>query len=188
MSEKPRTIVPLGLVQKEVGEWSRQNFGDQQSKFDGTIMGPRNPLFGLIEEFGEACESETPEEYKDAIADIGIYLCDYASREGIELSYLMPMPELIREYEVSDTYKKAYAALGRLARCTLKRDQGIRDFLEPDHYTQYRDQAITCLLAALAALSRLAGFDFLLALSDTWKNIVKKRDWKSDPSKGETSP
>jgi hypothetical protein len=179
-----RAILPIGRVQKEVGEWSIANFGDQTSKFDGTTMGPRNPLLGMIEEIGEACESTTADEFKDAIGDVGIYLCDYASREGIVLAALIPMPELIREYEVSDTYKKLYAAAGRLCRCTLKRDQGIRDFMDQDHYAKYRDEAITCLIAALAAISRLNGFDFLHIVGETWVKIVSKRDWKTDPSKG----
>ena len=66
-----------------------RNFGAQPSY---------RPLLGAVEELGELTHAHlkgeqgirhTPEaitaKKKDALADIIIYLCDYASREGLDL-------------------------------------------------------------------------------------------------------
>lgn len=76
----------LRRLQDEVGEWSRENFGDQPSY---------RPLLGAVEEVGELAHAHlkreqgirTNEDHRrkqlDAIGDIVIYLADYCSREGI---------------------------------------------------------------------------------------------------------
>lgn len=82
-------VFRLCYFQTEVGEWSRYNFGDQPST---------NPLLGLTEEVGELSHAHlkglqgirhTPDEIRDmkadAVADIMVYLADYAEREGIDL-------------------------------------------------------------------------------------------------------
>ncbi len=79
----------LCYFQSEVGQWSRDNFGDQPST---------NPLLGITEEVGELSHAHlkglqgirhTPEEIGemkvDAVADILVYLADYTEREGIDL-------------------------------------------------------------------------------------------------------
>lgn len=79
----------LHILQKEVGQWSLNNFGDQSST---------NPMLGLVEEVGELSHAHlkgiqgirhTPAEVRamkmDAVADIMIYLADYCEREGIDL-------------------------------------------------------------------------------------------------------
>jgi len=90
----------LALIQSEVAKWSRVNFGDQVSKATDQVLGSLSPLLGLVEEVGELShvtlkhhqgirgyddEQKYQEERDDAVGDILIYLCDYASREGISL-------------------------------------------------------------------------------------------------------
>jgi len=78
----------LRQIQQEVKEWSLKNFENQQSW---------KPLLGAVEEIGELSHAHLKasqgirthenhdDDKKDALADIIIYLCDYASREGINL-------------------------------------------------------------------------------------------------------
>lgn len=75
-------------IQKEVYQWSKQNFGDQPSW---------RPLLGIGEELGELnhaylkraqgirTNEDHEEGIRDAVADIMIYLCDFCSRENIDL-------------------------------------------------------------------------------------------------------
>lgn len=78
----------LMRLQREVGVWSRKNFGKQSS---------HRPLLGAVEEIGELCHAHlkgeqrirhTPDEIRamriDAVADVVIYLADYCEREGID--------------------------------------------------------------------------------------------------------
>lgn len=79
----------LCYFQKDVEQWSFDNFGPQPST---------NPLLGLTEEVGELSHAHlkglqgirhTPEQIqamkKDAVGDIVVYLADYCAREGIDL-------------------------------------------------------------------------------------------------------
>ncbi len=81
--------ISLRQLQSEVGEWSYDNFGLQQSY---------RPLLGIGEELGELNHAHLKREqgirgkqdYReaqmDAIGDLVIYLCDYCAKEGIDLS------------------------------------------------------------------------------------------------------
>lgn len=90
----------LQELQREIGEWSQQQFGDNVSKWTGQKMFSQNALTGLVEEVGELnhvtiCRHQGRRGYNerqkyekdrnDAVADIMIFLCDYAQREGIDL-------------------------------------------------------------------------------------------------------
>lgn len=87
----------LPTIQREIGEWSRRNFGDQTSKATHQVLGSLAPLLGVTEELGELTHVvlkrhqgirgyDNYEKYKaerdDAVADLMIYLCDFAEREG----------------------------------------------------------------------------------------------------------
>lgn len=90
----------LKEMQGLVGSWSKQNFGDQVSKANGMTLGSLAPLLGVVEEVGELCHAtlkhhqgirgfDDPAKYEEAVidaaADIMVYLCDYAEREGFSL-------------------------------------------------------------------------------------------------------
>jgi NTP pyrophosphatase (non-canonical NTP hydrolase) len=89
--------VPLTFrwLQRMQYRWAVANFGDG-------CQTPRVPgfhtLLGIGEEFGELCHSHLKQEQcirgteaeheanaKDALADMIIYMCDYASRRGWDL-------------------------------------------------------------------------------------------------------
>lgn len=99
MSEKS-----LREIQAEVGRWSINNFGFQVSKRTGVELGSLAPLMGMGEELGElfhavlkhhqgiremALMSAYEEARNDALADILIYMCDFATREDVDLQAVL---------------------------------------------------------------------------------------------------
>lgn len=90
----------LRVIQREIREWSLRNFGQQVSKATGAELGSISPLLGIGEENGELChvvlkrhqgirgyddDAKYQSERDDAIADILVYLCDFANRENVDL-------------------------------------------------------------------------------------------------------
>jgi NTP pyrophosphatase (non-canonical NTP hydrolase) len=94
-----RRLKSLAQIQREIGEWATGQFGDNVSKWTGQTLGSLVPLGGVTEEVGELwhptiyrhqargfnTEAEYREAIEDGMSDLLIYLCDYASREGISL-------------------------------------------------------------------------------------------------------
>jgi len=87
----------LSQIQREIGEWSLRNFGDQTSKATHQVLGSLAPLLGVGEEYGELLHvvlkrhqgirgyndyAKYKAERDDAVADMMVYLCDFAEREG----------------------------------------------------------------------------------------------------------
>lgn len=87
-------------LQIEIGKWAKANFADNTSYITGQILGPIAPLLGMGEELGELHHAvlkrhqairgfDDDTKYKDArddaLADLLVYMCDFASREGIDL-------------------------------------------------------------------------------------------------------
>lgn len=194
----------LRKLQADVGEWSRHNFGEQDSKTVSTTyypdfltklahdvgkplteqvtiplrLGSLAPLLGIGEELGELDDASGSEAVDDAVADTLIYLCDYAEREGVQLADLELM-------EISAP--SLASAYGYLVHCVLKRHQGIRDFADAEYFEQERDKALAVLLTTLAEWtagfndSIQDGFSRLVELGElTFSNVVGKRDWTAE--------
>lgn len=168
----------LEEIQLEVAQWSTSNFGAQESKaYPDMILGSLAPLMGMMEEVGEWFSSETTAEQRDALADVGVYLCDYASREG----FILPEPELKPDPPGEDPLALLVMALGKLFHVTLKRHQGIRGFDNLDHYRKHRDAWVGQILNALVEYSE-TDFQtpFLEILDEVW-TTVRNRNWKNNP-------
>lgn len=103
-----RTDLPpantLHALQMEIGAWSRKNFGNQESKVTGNPLYSLAPLLGIVEELGELTHAvlkhhqgirgmddlDTYEAARDdAVADMLIYLCDFACREGFSIGAVL---------------------------------------------------------------------------------------------------
>jgi len=95
-----KAFLGLPVIQDAVAAWSQKNFGDQVSKVTGVSLHSLAPLLGIVEEVGELTHAvlkrhqgirgmDVPEVYEkardDALADILVYLCDFAAREGVDL-------------------------------------------------------------------------------------------------------
>jgi NTP pyrophosphatase (non-canonical NTP hydrolase) len=81
--------ITLKRLQAEIAPWEKHNFGDRPAW---------HPLLGVLEELGELSHAflkraqgirGTPEKHaadiRDACADLIIFLCDFATTEGIDL-------------------------------------------------------------------------------------------------------
>lgn len=173
-------------LQTQVGQWSEFNFGQQQSKVDPDLfLGSLAPLMGVTEEMGELIEALNIHDFKeveDALGDIGVYLCDYATREGFRLLHVLPTDNLRAS---NDHIENVVVALGRLYHVTLKRHQGIRGMDDPNTYTAKRDEAVGKLLQRLYQFAHgVHGWDYLCIVHETWKKVVQKRNWNVNPTDG----
>lgn len=168
----------LKTIQQNVGLWSLENFGQQQSKVDPDLfLGSLAPLMGIAEEIGELASAQYVEEVEDALGDIAIYLCDYAARENFQLQPLWPDNIIPATQDVSVLMKP----LGELFHCTLKRHQGIRGFDMFPTYVKARDKAVQDLLKAMVAVASGHGFSLPATIQSTWELVVAERDWKKNP-------
>ena len=196
-------------IQYEVGPWSLENFGHQETPYLTAVVGKCHtgsralrrplegvevrlgsmaPLMGLSEELGELFESGTNTDTKDAVGDLCIYLCDYCCREGIVIPY---RSELDRR-DIYDPGSGLVVYLGRLNRAHLKRHQGIRDMDNDVKFAAARLAAVGGFVFHLDLFVKehLAGngekplTNLVTILNETWNNIVKKRDWKADAAEG----
>lgn len=174
----------FGALVSQVGEWSRRNFGEQDS------LNEVAPLLGVVEElFSELPRAETRYDECDAYADACIFLADFASRCRCGESLLADMSiELFRDRELalgdrSIPYIEMQELLGDICKTVLKTRQGIRG-----HDRPLRDQSGFALqmIRFSQALARNYSdvADDCIPLKNmvwhTWHR-VSKRDWASNP-------
>ncbi|WP_153952952.1 hypothetical protein [Halosegnis longus] len=169
------------LLAKQVGEWSQDNFGDQPAMY---------PLTGAGEELGELTTSvlkraqgiDDAEKYdgdvgddaeRDSVADVAIYLADFASRAGIEVS------DQVRHYtrggatltdDPIECITELYQRYGSLCRY-------VND--EESSETQISLE-IARLLWQLDAFCQLKGWEFDDIVIETWEDVVEEREWDAD--------
>lgn len=170
----------LGQLQKEVGEWSQRNFGDQVSKAFRTPLYSIAPLLGIGEEIGELVSSQEEVDVVDAVGDIGVYLLDFCSRDEANLQWIAENPELFNGERPSFNWsaENLSARYGELCHVVLKRHQGIRGMNHLPTYISKRDQAISYLWRTLNSLRPVHPIT-----AKTWLKVAN-RDWVEDPSKG----
>ena len=199
-SDSASPINDLRELQAAVGQWSRSNFGEQESKhLVLSIPSPTHnaepfrypfplqslaPLLGLVEEIGEFARAKNHAEMKDALGDILIYLLDFCSRENTVLSpdstdwtpnIYTPQISLILTIEV-----------GKLCHAVLKRHEGIRGYDDDRKYFIHRDEAVANLFkivdTACQALFSESAFQVAKA---TFDGVVSKRNYKKSPSEAD---
>jgi NTP pyrophosphatase (non-canonical NTP hydrolase) len=113
----------LSEIQAEIQEWTKQ-FGtnisrDEDSMSYACSLDSLAPLLGMVEEIGELCHVTvyrhqgrgfTPAEARaakiDALADLLIFSCDYASREGIDLTSALNETWEKVQHRRRDSWKK----------------------------------------------------------------------------------
>ena len=181
-------------IQQLITEWSQKNFGDQVHSVSGVTMGSLNPLLGMGEEIGELgltyiSESlgteQDLEDRKDALADILIYMCDYAGREHVTLQFDLEksqnetVPQLTKT-PVKDMILHLSVAYSELLHATLKRSQGIRGYDDDFTYTSGRDMVLSRMTIILCAIAAEEGVNLLEALNEVAQKVLK-RDWVENP-------
>lgn len=174
----------LQEIQREVADWSFANFGTQVSKITGAELGSLAPLLGLFEEYAElikATEQEDDEEIRDALGDIGVYLCDFCSRDQALLPIVYP-------FAIEETTDRLLYSLGELCHVVLKHHQGIRGYDNLHKYTQQRGIFIRRLLVALNARCLNDFNETFDAIVETTWTKVKQRNWAKHQVDAHTRP
>lgn len=194
-------MLSLFDLQQQVCSWSLKNFGHNLSKrkeycniTDGQkytfcpAIGPAlystAALMGMAEELGELYQDGKSEDHLDACGDFMIYFLDYCGREGVWLSELVAKSDHDFENDKA-TADVIVAKLGKLFHCNLKCHQGIREFANPEYFIEQRNKAIIELFWALDAfVNGDFGKTTLEVASETWQEVVSKRNWVDDSKAG----
>lgn len=173
----------LSEIQKAVYGWSVVQFPRNT---------PLEPLEGIFEEAGELAHARvkrrqgirhTPEQCvameRDAIGDMGIYLCDFVGRAGL----------CVDMFEERAAMRVAIHRNGRLS---SDRSFGLLASRVGHLVNSYNASCLHTndvgdVLGCLIYYAEVRGWDFLEILNETWAR-VGKRDWRSDPvAAGESS-
>lgn len=187
-------------LQREVGAWSEENFGDQPAV---------NPLLGIGEELGElvahlesdddredvvsrddledVAGHDVPGEHeRDCVGDVLVYLVDFCHRRGVDAQRAFADGRsgdaAVEGLESGASHDGplygVVAALGRLNRSVLKRRQGIRlDDPRVGHEAERR--AIASLLGHLDDFARDRGYTLEECVQVAWYDEVTDREWDS---------
>ncbi len=161
-------------LQNEVGEWSRENFGEQPDV---------NPFMGVAEEFGELVESvdlnsEPIDEEIDSMGDILVYLADFCSIRGIDYQKAY---DRSKEYNSikEDHFEQFIIHYGKLTRSVLKQRQGIR--LDEDRVGEEAElEALSNIILVLDSFAEKRGYTIEMCINRAWDNEVSDREWDAD--------
>lgn len=161
----------LQQLQRENLEWQERNFPDQTA---------HQALLGVVEEAGELAEALGADppyaEFFDAVADTAIFLTNYASKHGWDLGTMWAW-----RHAAEMPPRPLPILIGRLCRCQLKIEQGIRG--SADEHKQRGYEAACALLAHLEHLCALMGRSFVEVVMQTWDE-VRLRDWQANKLDG----
>ncbi len=200
-------------IQQQIGQWSRQNFGGQETPYLETyaagsirpgvkrdktdrpglkssvalVVALRSlaPLMGVVEEIGEFFALGSPVDKRDALGNVAVYLCDYTAREGLVYPDITDAPP----DEVLPAINGMVANLGKIFHCHLKRHQRIRDMHDDTTFTTARNAALNAFAWHLERVARAHTDTDVLTLlnetwNETWNEIVSKQDWRADAAAG----
>ena len=169
----------LAEIQAAVGRWSSVNFPANT---------PLEPLEGLIEELGECAHARlkrrqgirhTPEECiameRDAIGDMGIYLCDFAARVGIDLATATRVSLAQHDgWGEGDAGRFAELAVNTVAVAGT-----YHDAADPGQ-SMLMVTDVGDVVISLGRYAEARGWNFLEILNETWAK-VSRRDWVARP-------
>ncbi len=166
-------------IVKQIGDWSRENFGDQSG--DGLILDRIAPLLGVVEEGMEAILARSETDIVDAVADILIFLSDYVVRSGFPIDEFVDIlitPPKTRSINFT-------CVAGRMCAAELKRVQGIRNGRDDSWYRGQQRIAISGLVAWCHSMLPLGCKRLVECFRSTWQE-VKKRNWREFKKDGVT--
>lgn len=198
-----KTIFELST---EITKWSKANFGNTPVtsldiiEFNAKGENPLKinavvelnwmaPLLGMGEEIGELskqCMSDMVRwhdhhEVVDAIADIGIYFCDYLGRRNVrmDLNKFSPIPA---PKHFTTMLASAY---GSILHCELKCSQKIRGMDDPTAFLKANRNACGMFYESLAMGCQLfVGKELEEVIDSVFTAKVSKRDWKKNKETG----
>lgn len=143
------------------------------------------PFWGLAEEIGElhaalnvpTIEANYLDEVIDAIADIGIYFCDYLARRKTIYDFRQ-MGDHAAKLDLSIAY-------GKLVHCELKHAQKIRGMGETEAFNAAHREACLTFFKTLDYVSFAnSGLPIEEVIDRTFQETVSKRNWKKNAATG----
>ena len=173
----------LQEIQTEQAEWSAYNFGPSV---------PSQQLMGIAEEVAELLMSHVSDDdsRKDAIADAGVFLLNYASAKQLDIQECIEKAAAERftfadvrvDHEL-DSVVDLQIFIGRLCHHQLKTEQNIR--LNENHPEKIK-MYVGLMAMALDGVARsYCKSDLLTEINKTWES-VRLRDFKKFPNNGRT--
>jgi NTP pyrophosphatase (non-canonical NTP hydrolase) len=150
----------LADCQRELKPWQKHNFPNSQ---------PFEPLLGIVEEVGELQMADNKKEMDDAIADILVYLCDYANRFNIDAVVALNVA-MAQEVFIDIT-----AIVGKLCHYHLKCVQGIR--YTSEEYEMNRQLYVGRIILWLVEQH---GDSYVATCLETEWAKVRQRDWQKN--------
>lgn len=180
-------------IQAQVCAWNMEQFGYQPTDRLGVccdengkvsvFLGHVAPLLGLVEELGELHEAVSGADFEDAVGDMMIYMCDYCGRQGVT----MPHNPQVAPDDRYDPITGLVVSVGRLSHANLKRFQNIRGMDNDEAFAEAQNKAVIGFVWHMEELVRARTKTTLVAILNTvWRNVVRKRDWKANPTTGTT--
>jgi hypothetical protein len=160
----------LKTMQAEAAIWTRYNFPDQRTY---------QPLLGMVEELGELWDAETTSLQLDALADMLIFATNFCTHLGLDV---VEVWQHRRPFSISGTQGHARAmssALGRVAHCQLKQEQGIRG--DQETHRRNLSNELGALFSVLDDRARSFGEGVVALAFRVWREEVKPRNWRPIP-------
>lgn len=156
-------------LQEEQKPWVARNFPNRD---------PGDPLFGMFEEYAELLIADSIDEVKDAVADITIFLTDFCNTNNLNLDQIVFLgrKEDLSWMDQSQLQNAIGYTIGQISHHFLKRKQNIRGTFR--EHTEAIETRISELIGILRHFSNSFKFSYEQAVTDTWNNIVSKREWR----------
>jgi len=156
-------------MQIELMRWERHCFGLQPA-WTG--------MAGIFEEFGELEEARNSDDIIDAVGDVLVFSSNMLVKYRIGV---MPMFMALKNMVIRGLDRSGYISdAGWLSHCTLKAEQGIRNYSDPE--TARRDVCVATMRIMRHLQPHAAAFG--ADLSKIYLKVgseVLDRDWKARP-------
>lgn len=192
----------MPILMVEISNWAVANFGNTpvtslrvlQNGFP--VLQAHNvitivelnwiaPFFGIAEEISElhsalnvpVIEEKYLDNVIDAVADIGIYFCDYLARRKT-IYDLRSIPIDCAALDLSIPY-------GKIAHCELKHAQKIRGMDDLGKFGEAHKSACASFFNTLNNVSLAnSGLPIEEIIDRTFQETVSKRNWKLNSANG----
>lgn len=170
----PAGIDPIDWLQVRLAAWeARQPFHTASAL----------PVaLGIVEECGELADAHSSAAIVDALGDIAIYTCQFATRHRLAMSVLIAESNEAPDFpHAGGRWRMVTASAGAVAHLALKREQGIREGALPAE--EYRAKLAGAIVRLLADVSDAANRNLAECFTTTAATILT-RDWRADPVGG----
>jgi NTP pyrophosphatase (non-canonical NTP hydrolase) len=158
---------PISALQLRLYRWEVTSFGYQDET---------KPTLGISEELGELAEAKTNDEILDAIADVGIYALQLATKLRLDAGVLIwEALENPADYRLDLPLPQAACAInGRISHVILKSSQGIRGMGSAAAVREAIAPELARLFRLLLDSLPPGGYLLMQVIFDTAEQVMKR--------------